>query len=141
MPEILGNIYDRSIATVFGTVFFSSFWRLWKLISWQKIFQNVMFMFSFDPKNNRTGSRKTSITQELLVTESCPTLRWVTFLIFFRLVYDIFSHLNQPVLAQSTGQPPKFKGQPPKGQPPKFKGSVWNVPISQTGSKCNLTGW
>ena len=98
----MGNIYDRSIGTVFGTVFFSSFWRLWKLIFWQKNFQNVMFMFSLYPKNNRTGSRKTSIIQELLVTESCPTLRWVTFLIFCRLVYDIFSHLNHPILAQST---------------------------------------
>ena len=36
MSEILGNIYDRSVAIVFGTVvsgtvFFSTFWRLWKL--------------------------------------------------------------------------------------------------------------
>ena len=36
MSEILGNIYDRSVAivfgtVVFGTVFFSTFWRLWKL--------------------------------------------------------------------------------------------------------------
>ena len=26
----LGNIYHRSIAILFGTVIFSSFWRLWK---------------------------------------------------------------------------------------------------------------
>ena len=36
MSEVLGNIYDRSVAVVFGTVvfgtvFFSTFWRLWKL--------------------------------------------------------------------------------------------------------------
>ena len=36
MSEILGNIYGRSVAivfgtVVFGTVFFSTFWRLWKL--------------------------------------------------------------------------------------------------------------
>ena len=33
MSEVLGNIYDRSVAVVFGTVvfgtvFFSTFWRL-----------------------------------------------------------------------------------------------------------------
>ena len=37
MSEVLGNIYDRSVAVVFGTVvfgtvFFSTFWRLWKLV-------------------------------------------------------------------------------------------------------------
>ena len=39
----LDNIYDRSIAIVFGTVFFGTFWRLWKLV------QNLIFMFSFYP--------------------------------------------------------------------------------------------
>ena len=28
MSEILGNIYDRSMAIVFGNIFFSSFWKL-----------------------------------------------------------------------------------------------------------------
>ena len=37
MFEVLGNIYDRSVAIVFGTVvigtvFFSTLWRLWKLV-------------------------------------------------------------------------------------------------------------
>ena len=97
----LGNIYHRSIALLFGTVFFSSFWRLLKLIFWQKLFQNLIFVFSFYPKSSRTGSRKTSITQELLVIESCPTPCWVPFFaIFCRLVYDISSHLNDPILAQ-----------------------------------------
>ena len=32
MSEILGNIYDRSVAIVFGTVFFSTFWKLSKLV-------------------------------------------------------------------------------------------------------------
>ena len=49
MFEILGNIYDRSIAIVFGTVFFGTFWRLWKLVFDEKIFQNLVFMFSFYP--------------------------------------------------------------------------------------------
>ena len=99
MLEILGNIYDRSIVIVFGTVFFSYFWRLWKLIFWQKNFKILSLFFYL--KNSRTGSRKTSITQELLVIESCPNPRWVTFLIFCRLVYDISSHLNDLILARS----------------------------------------
>ena len=32
MSEILGNSYDRYIAIVFRTVFFITFWRLWKLV-------------------------------------------------------------------------------------------------------------
>ena len=96
-----GNIYHRSIAILFETVFFSSFWRLWKLIFWPKLFQNLIFVFSFYPKSSRTGSRKTSITPELLVVESCPTPCWVPFLIFCRLVYDILSHLNDPILDRS----------------------------------------
>ena len=31
MSEILGNIYEKSIAIVLGTVFFGTFRRLWKL--------------------------------------------------------------------------------------------------------------
>ena len=99
---VLGNVYDRSIAILFGTVFCSSFWRLRKLIFWQKPSQNRIFVFSFYPEKSRTGSRKTFITQKLLVIESCPTLRWVPFLIFCRLVYNISFHLNDPILARST---------------------------------------
>ena len=36
-------------------------------------------MFSLYPKNARTGSRKTFITQAWLFVESCPTPHWVTF--------------------------------------------------------------
>ena len=64
--------------------------------------QNLIFMFSVYPKNSRTGSRKTSITQEFLVIENCPTPCWVTFLIFCRLVFDISSHSNDLILAWST---------------------------------------
>ena len=56
-------------------------------------------LFSFYPKPGRTGSRKTFITQTWLVTESCPTPHWITFLIFCRLVFDIPSHLNGLILA------------------------------------------
>ena len=31
MSEILGNVYDRSIAIVFRAVFFGTFRRLWKI--------------------------------------------------------------------------------------------------------------
>ena len=95
ISKILDNIYDRSIAIILeiaGTYFF------WK----KKKNQNVIFMFSFYLKSCRTGSRKTSITQELLFIESCLTSLWVTFLIFCRLVYDIFSHSNDLILAWST---------------------------------------
>ena len=138
MSKILGNIYDISIAIVFGTVFFSSFWRLWKLIFWQNFFQRLIFMFSFYPKNSRTGSTKTSITQELLVIENCPTPRWVTFLIFCRLVYDILS-FEWPNFGPKylvTGQPPKFKGQPPKGHPQNSR-LVYEI-FQFLSSKCNL---
>ena len=31
MSEILGNVYDRSIAIVFRALFFGTFRRLWKI--------------------------------------------------------------------------------------------------------------
>ena len=94
MSRIWGNIYDRSIDIVFGTVFVSTFLSLWKIVFLQKIFQNLIYMFSLYPKNSRTGSRKNTLTQEWLVVESCPTPYWVMFLIICRLVYDISSHLS-----------------------------------------------
>ena len=95
MSEILDNIYDRSIAIILEIVGTYFFWK-------KKKNQNVIFMFSFYLKSCRTGSRKTSITQELLFIESCLTSLWVTFLISCRLVNDIFSHLNDLILAWST---------------------------------------
>ena len=47
MFEILGNIYDRSIAIVFGTVFFGTFWRLWKLVFDEKFFKILYLCFLF----------------------------------------------------------------------------------------------
>ena len=75
ISEILGNIYERPIAIVFETVFFSSFWRLWKLVFCQKILQNLLFTISFYPENGGTCSRKDSMTQTWLVVESCPAPR------------------------------------------------------------------
>ena len=102
--EVFDNIYDRSISTALylDLYFFSSFWRLWKIIFLRKNFQNCIFVFSFYPKNSRTGSRKTSITQKLFVIESWPSPRWVAFLIFCQLVFDVSSHFNDLILAWST---------------------------------------
>ena len=116
MSEILGNIYGMSVAivfgtVVFGTVFFSTFWRLLSLVFWRNVFQNLISMFSFYPENSRAVSRKTYITQALLVAESCLTPHWVTFLIFYRLVYDKLSHLNDLILAWSTSLCQKFSHQ------------------------------
>ena len=47
MFEILGNIYDTSIAIVFGIVFFGAFRRLWKLAFQQKIFKILFLCFLF----------------------------------------------------------------------------------------------
>ena len=119
MPEILGNIYDRSITIVFGTVFFSTFWRLWKLDFWQKIFQSLTFMFSFHPENSRTRRKlpdhSLSNAFNLLLIGLPYTLsfEWPD----FELKYLV-------TVTQ-------------KGQPPKFRASVWNYSISQTNSKCN----
>ena len=48
MSEILGNIYVI-YSSVFGSDFFT-FWKLWKLVFWQKMFQNFVFIFSYYPK-------------------------------------------------------------------------------------------
>ena len=71
MPEILGNIYNISVAIVFETVF---------------LVLSKSYIAFF--KNGRTGSRK-----------SYPTPHWVTFLILFRLVNDITFRLNGLILA------------------------------------------
>ena len=103
--KLYGNIYDTYVAIVFGTLLFSTFWRLWKLFFYyffdKKVSPNLIFTFSFYPKNSKTSSTKTSVTKQLLVVESFPTSLWVTLLIFCRLVYNIPSHLNDLILASS----------------------------------------
>ena len=136
MSEILGNIYDRSIVIVFGTVFFSSFWRLWKLIFWQKNFQNLIFLFSFYPKNSRNGS----VFGHRKLPDSSLSNAFNLLSIGLRYILSFeWPDFGPKYLV--TDHLPKFKGQPPKDQPPKFKASLWNFPISETGSKCNLTCW
>ena len=51
MSETLGKIYAISIAIVFGTVFFSTFWRLWKLVFLTKNFSKCyIYVFFFIQK-------------------------------------------------------------------------------------------
>ena len=49
----------------------------------------------------RRNFTKTFITQEWLVVESCPTPRWIAFLMLYRLVYNIRSHFNELILVWS----------------------------------------
>ena len=81
---------------------FCTFWRLKILVLWQKIVQNLLiFVYLFCPKNSTTDFTKTFITQEWLVVESCPTHCWIAFLMLYRLVFNIHSHFNEPILAWS----------------------------------------
>ena len=124
MSETSGNIYNRSVSTVFGTLFFSTFWLL-KL-------QNLILMFSFYPKNGRNGSRKTSIKLPLISRRKLPDplLGNVFNLLLIGLWYTLSFYWSDFGLKYLTTVMLK-------GQPPTFKASVWNFPISETGSKCN----
>ena len=53
----------------------------------------------FCPKNSIIDFRKTFITQEWLVVESCPTPLCVAFLMLYRLVQNTRSHFNKLILA------------------------------------------
>ena len=76
---------------------FCTFWRIKILVLWRKVVENLLiFMYLFCPKNGAIDFTKTFITQEWLVVERCPTPRWITFLMLYRLVYafDLCSHFN-----------------------------------------------
>ena len=80
---------------------FCTFWRLQTLVLWRKIVQILLiFVYLFCSKNSTIDSRKTPITQERLVVESCMTPRWIAFLMFYRLVYNIHSYFNELILAR-----------------------------------------
>ena len=81
---------------------FCTFWRLKILVLWRKIVQNLLiFVYLFCPKNSTTDFTKIFITEEWLVVESCPTPRWIAFLMLYRLVYNIRSHFNELILTWS----------------------------------------
>ena len=80
-------------ATVLITVFFCTFWRLKTLVLWQKVVQDlVIFAHLFCPKKSINESKKSSVTQERLVVESCPIPRWIAFLMLYCLVYNLRSY-------------------------------------------------
>ena len=107
IPEILINIYiwvfsvnsDSVyptftfylicvVAIVLKIVFVCNFWRLKTLVLWWKIVQNLLiFTYLFCSKCSTIDSRKTLLTLEWLVVESCPSPRWIAFLVLNRLVY------------------------------------------------------
>ena len=65
-------------------------------------------MFSFYPKNGRTGSRKTSITQAWLVAESVFNLLSIGLRYTISFEWSAFG-LKYLVTVMLKGQPPKFK--------------------------------
>ena len=113
MLEILDNIYIWVFSIISESVLllalvkyilcshftqncmFCTFWRLKILVLWRKIVENLLiFVYLFCPKNDAIDFTKTFKTQEWLVVESCPTPRWITFLMLYQLVYNIRSHFN-----------------------------------------------
>ena len=81
---------------------FCTFWMLKILVLWRKNVENLLrFVYLFCPKNGAIDYKETFITQEWLVVEGCPNPCWITFLILYRLVYNIRPHLNQLILAWS----------------------------------------
>ena len=118
MFEVLGNIYlwvflvnsENVLVLVFvkrrlyshctENYIFCTFWKLKTLVLWQTIVQNLLvFVYLFCPKSSTIDFRKTFITQEWLVVESCATPRWISFLMLYRLVCNSHSHSNELVLA------------------------------------------
>ena len=115
MSKILGNICIDSVLLagfvkstshrsskpfVYGTV---CFWYLLKILETfeEKSLKFFLYFYFFCLKNSRTGCRKTSITRDWLVADNCLTPRWIEFLMFYRLAYNIPSHFNDLMLAWS----------------------------------------
>ena len=72
---------------------------IWSYLS---IFWYVLvFVYLFWAESSKIDSRKTSITQELLVVECCPAPRWIALLMVYKLVYNTRSYLIELVLALS----------------------------------------
>ena len=73
------------IAILLKSVFLCTFWRLKVIVLGRKIVQNLLiFVYLFCPKNRTIDLTKSFITQEWLVVESCPTPRWIAFLMLYR---------------------------------------------------------
>ena len=92
-----------------------------KYILYSHFTQNDIFLYIFETKNpcfvTRNCSKFSYICvfilskkqciwfyknlQEWLVVESCPSLRWMAFVMLYRLVYNICSHFIELILAWS----------------------------------------
>ena len=84
---------------------FCTVWRLKILALWRKIVENLLiFLYLFCIKNGVIDFTKTFITQEWLTVESCPTPRWITFLMLYLLVCNIRSYFNYLISAWSAYQ-------------------------------------
>ena len=90
------------VAILLKTVFCCIFWRQKILILWRKIAENLIIIAClFCPKNGAIDFTKILITQERLVVESCPTPRWIAFLMHYQVVYNISTHFSELILAWS----------------------------------------
>ena len=71
---------------------FCTFWSQKIIVLSRKIIENLpILVHLFCPKNSAIDITKTLITQEWLFVESCPTPRWIKFLMLYRLVYALTS--------------------------------------------------
>ena len=116
---ILSQIYNHCIQNF-------TFWYFMEIVEtfafWRKYFQILLYLFFYQKP-------VTSITQEWLVVESCLTPQWITFSMFYRLIYILFKWPDFRLKCLVTITP--------KARSLKFKASVWNIPISETGRNCN----
>ena len=100
--SVLLLAFVKYMLYMFHFTSFGTFWRLKILVLLWKIVQNLLiFVYLFWPKNSTIAFTKTFLTQEWWVVESYPTPCWIAFLMFYRLVYNIRSHFNEPILAWS----------------------------------------
>ena len=126
---ILDNVYtDRFLFVAFVKYLFSYIYSyciqnctfryfleiVETFISWRKYFQRLVIFTGFFIQKPVT-----SITQKLLVVESCPTPQWITFLMFYRLVYKNLSFKRPDFCLKC------LVTVTPKVQSLKFMANVW----------------
>ena len=91
---LLKIFYNSSGAFILQICIFGIFWRLPKLFG-HNIFQNlltVMFIYQEKKKSSKTYSRKTSITRDPLVVESCQTL------VVWHFIYSMNQFAKHPLI-------------------------------------------
>ena len=93
---MLNIFYHRSTAIVFRIVLFDLYGNCGNFCFLKKIFSKSSYIYVF-----LIQKPVTSITQKWLVVERSLTPQWIIFLMFYRLIYKINSHLNELILAWS----------------------------------------